>query len=159
MFEDSPLAPQHWMRLIHHRILGAQVVADDELARLGVDSPMLEAMFSRLGSVLKREGIAPGSGLQAALKAKDRELVNNQFARNMIHYMEMEAARDGLLGTISCRILLRGQLFPQFLRRQFEQLPEAHVGHLQAEQTVRRPILAAADAKAPHVPVQTLQVQ
>src|SRR5512135_1167581 len=51
-------------------------------------------------------------------------------------------------GTISGRILRCGQLFPQFLRGQSEELPEAQVGQLQPQQAVGRLILAAADAKA-----------
>src|SRR5512133_1332527 len=62
-------------------------------------------------------------------------------------------------GTISRRILLRGQFFPQFLRRQLEALPETQLGEIQAQQAVRRLILAAAGAEAAQVPVQALQVQ
>ena len=62
-------------------------------------------------------------------------------------------------GTISRRILLRGQFFPQFLRGQLEELPETQLGEIQAQQAVRRLIFAAAGAKAAQVPVQTLQVQ
>src|SRR4051812_15811585 len=62
-------------------------------------------------------------------------------------------------GTISRRISLRGQFFPQFLRRQLEELPEARLGQLQAQQAVRRLILAATDPEATQVPVQPLQVQ
>jgi hypothetical protein len=62
-------------------------------------------------------------------------------------------------GTISRHILLRGQFFPQFLRCQLEELPEAQVGQFQAQQAVRRPTFAAANSKAMQVPVQALQVQ
>jgi hypothetical protein len=62
-------------------------------------------------------------------------------------------------GTISRRIFHRGQLFPQFLRGQLEELPEAQVGDIQAQQAVRRLILAAADSESPQIPVQALQVQ
>ncbi len=62
-------------------------------------------------------------------------------------------------GTISRRIILRGQSFPQFLRRELEELPEAQVVQLQAQQTVRRLVLAEAGPKTAQVPVQTLQVQ
>src|SRR4051794_39539973 len=48
------------------------------------------------------------------------------------------------LGTISRRIVHRGQLFPQFLRSQLEELPEAQRGQLQAQQAVRRLTLAGA---------------
>ena len=65
----------------------------------------------------------------------------------------------GFLGTISRRIFHRGQFFPQFLRRQLEELPEAQLGQLQAQQAVRRLILAAAGSEPPQVPVQALQVQ
>jgi hypothetical protein len=48
-------------------------------------------------------------------------------------------------GTISRRIFLRGQFFPQILRGQLEELPEAQVRHVQAQQAVRRLTLAATD--------------
>jgi serine/threonine protein kinase len=48
------------------------------------------------------------------------------------------------MGTISRRISHRGQFFPQFLRGQLEELPEAQVGQLQAQQAVRRLTLTAA---------------
>ena len=62
-------------------------------------------------------------------------------------------------GTISRRISHRGQFFPQFVRRQLEELAEAHLGHLQPHQPVRRLIFAAAGPEPTQVPVQTLQVQ
>jgi hypothetical protein len=62
-------------------------------------------------------------------------------------------------GTNSRHILLRGQSFPQFLRRQLEELPEAQLGKPQVQQVVRRLILAASYSKPTKVPVQTLQVQ
>ncbi len=62
-------------------------------------------------------------------------------------------------GTISRRISHRGQFFPQFVRRQLEQLPEAQAGQLYAQQAVRRLILAASGPEPPQVPVQPLQVQ
>src|SRR4051812_21344765 len=64
-----------------------------------------------------------------------------------------------VLGTISRRMILRGQFFPQLLRGQLEELPEAQLGQIQAQQAVRRLILAAAGPEATQVPVQTLQVQ
>src|SRR3954447_17324391 len=65
----------------------------------------------------------------------------------------------GTAGTISRRMLLRGQFFPQLLRAQLEELPEAQLGEIQAQQAVRRLILAAAGPEATQVPVQPLQVQ
>lgn len=62
-------------------------------------------------------------------------------------------------GTITRCILLRGQSLPQFLRRQLEEFPETQVGHVQAQQSVRRLALAAAGPEPTKVPVQTLQVQ
>src|SRR3954469_393403 len=62
-------------------------------------------------------------------------------------------------GTFSRRIILRGQLFPQLLRGQLEELPEAQVGELQVQQTVGRLILAATSPEPAEVPVQPLQVQ
>src|SRR4051794_7333410 len=62
-------------------------------------------------------------------------------------------------GTISRRNFQRGQSFPQFLGRQLEELPEAQVGHPQAEQVVRRLTLAVTDPEPTKVPVQTFQVQ
>ena len=51
-------------------------------------------------------------------------------------------------GTISRRIFLSGQPFPQFLRRELEELPETQVGQLHAQQAVRRLTFAAAYSKA-----------
>ena len=62
-------------------------------------------------------------------------------------------------GAISRRISPRGQFFPQFLRSQLEELPEAQVGPLQAQQAVRCLICAAAGPEAAQVPVQAFQVQ
>jgi hypothetical protein len=45
-------------------------------------------------------------------------------------------------------------LFPQFLRGQLEELPEAQGGELQAQQAVGRLVLAAADPEPAEVPVQ-----
>src|SRR4051794_24212232 len=64
-----------------------------------------------------------------------------------------------VVGIISRRILLRGQFFPQFLRGQLEELPEAQIGQLHPQQAVRRLILATAGPKPAKVPVQTLQVE
>ena len=63
------------------------------------------------------------------------------------------------VGTISRRNWFRGQFFPQFLRRQLEEFPEAQGGKLQAQQSVRRLALAAAESEAVQVPVQSLQIQ
>ena len=74
-------------------------------------------------------------------------------------FFECWSDGEDAAGTISRCISHRGQLFPQFLRGQLEELPETQLGELQAQQAVRRPILAAADSKATQVPVQALQVQ
>lgn len=62
-------------------------------------------------------------------------------------------------GTISCRILLHGQSFPQSLRGQFEELPETQLGENQTQHAVGRLILPAACSEPTQVPIQTLQVQ
>jgi hypothetical protein len=62
-------------------------------------------------------------------------------------------------GTISRRILLRGQFFPQFLRGQLEELPEAQVGQLQTQQAVRRLTSPGAGSEPTQIPVQPLQVE
>ena len=61
--------------------------------------------------------------------------------------------------TNSRRILLRGQSFPQFLGRQFEELPEAQLGQLQTQQAVRRSISPGAGPEPTQIPVQPLQVE
>ena len=65
----------------------------------------------------------------------------------------------GMGGIISRRNLLNGQLFPQFLRGQSEELPEAQLGEPQTHQAVGRLALASAGSEPPQVPVQSLQVQ
>jgi hypothetical protein len=59
-------------------------------------------------------------------------------------------------GTISRRNFLPGQCFPQFLRGQLEELPEAQVRQFHTHQAVRRLTLAAADPELAKVPVQPL---
>jgi putative transposase len=77
------------------------------------------------------------------------------------HHLDdwLKTSEVGYVGTISRRILLRGQSFPKFLRGELEELPEAQLGKPQAQQAVRRLILAVSGSKPAQVPVQTLQVQ
>jgi hypothetical protein len=95
LFDESPLPLRHWMRLIHQRVPGSEPVIDAAL--INVDAPSLHSFCSRLELVMKREKIPAGVGLMEALDAKDRELVNNQFARYIIRYAEMESARESLI--------------------------------------------------------------
>ena len=62
------------------------------------------------------------------------------------------AQDQDMTGTFSRRIIFRGQLFPQLLRCQLEELPETQIGQLQTQQLVWRLILAMAPAKAMQVP-------
>src|SRR5215203_5792254 len=58
----------------------------------------------------------------------------NQFggmkADEMKRLKDLERENARLKGTISRRIVHRGQFFPQFLRSQLEELPEAQLGQL-----------------------------
>jgi hypothetical protein len=74
--------------------------------------------------------------------------------------MIVDQCRDEALGgTVSRRILRRGQFFPQFLGRQLEELPEGQRGQLQIQQAVRRLIFAAPGSELTKVPVQAFEVQ
>ena len=105
------------------------------------------------------EGNAPAPGLGPIRNTTNRHLLQNTATvcpgRPTIPTSEPGA----VTGTISRRISQRGQFFPQFLRGQLEELPEAQVGQLQAQQAVRRLTLAAAGPEPTQVPVQPLQVQ
>src|SRR4051794_38796422 len=80
------------------------------------------------------------------------ELIDGKF----VEREPLGMRRDALVGTISRRNFLSGQFFPQFLRGQLEELPEAQVGQLQSQQAVWRLTLAAAGPEPTQVPVQSL---
>jgi hypothetical protein len=98
MFEGSELLLRHWLHLIHQRFLTSETASDTELAALiGVDTSSIPSLCTRLRRSMNREGIPNGDALETALADKDRQLVNDQFARDIIRYAEMTSVREQLI--------------------------------------------------------------
>jgi RNA-directed DNA polymerase len=140
----------------------------------------LDDGFDFLGFQLRRSMGAEGMGVKTTIadKAMRRHLDYLRAATAPGRTDDAVAAKIGALnhaiagwcryfqytsrvsaGTISRRISRRGQFFPQFVWGQLEELPEAQVGHVQAQQAVRRLTPAGPGAESTKAPVQALQVQ
>jgi hypothetical protein len=100
-----------------------------------------------------------GVGWDLVKDVQKRDLSRRYAKPKLKHLRHIAIDEIAVAGTISHRMILRGQFFPQLLRGQLEELPEAQLGEIQAQQAVRRLIFAAAGPEATQVPVQTLQVQ
>lgn len=98
MFEKSPLALRHWLRLLHQETVATERAPDAEMTVLvGIDQSGMVSHRSLLRLILNRERVPTGAELEKVLAEKDRQLVNDQFARSVIRYAELTAAKETLL--------------------------------------------------------------
>jgi hypothetical protein len=97
MFAGSAAPLRPWLRLIHHQVLAGESFSDAQLAeQLDIDAASVSALRSRIQAVLEGERVPSGEQLQDVLKAKDRDLINYQFARGVIRYADMTSLRERL---------------------------------------------------------------
>ena len=136
-----------------------QIVANQRNAKHSTGPKTPEGKAKSRANALKH-GLAGDTlvidALQADFEERKAEWQDSIKPTTPEGYFALEAV---VAGTISRRISQCGQFLPQFLRSQFEELPEAQVGHFQPQQAVRRLILSAAGPEPAQIPVQTLQIQ
>jgi hypothetical protein len=98
-FEGLAVPLRHALFLLFSLYLrGSRPLSHDAIAReLGLNAPDVEVVVSRIEEALAREGLTSGDELRQAVARKNREMTQDEVARDIIEYGELTNARDELL--------------------------------------------------------------